>query len=247
MRLQGQNLTASILLPQGRNGPAFLAFPNFNVFFEWNQSFVYVTTAAYFATRLQGAPVYDPGNPSPALGEGDMKALQKKAVRARPRRRRNRRNSGREDEGGSPEGADTPRIARRRLADARSAERALIQKISGRRGPMSLGRPCTPVTRKQSAVGREVPDGGQRRQNQQCSDEVAHLEKSPRTHTKPPRDFGDCGQNRAARWQSTRLCRLIPVNTPVPKRKLRTPVGDREWQPLREAKGRGAESAFRPV
>lgn len=76
--LPGVNLQASILLPQGRNGPAFLAYPNFNVFFEWNQSFVYVTTAAYFATRLEGAPVYDAGNPSPALGEAQMKALQQK-------------------------------------------------------------------------------------------------------------------------------------------------------------------------
>ena len=78
--LQGPNLPSSILLPQGRNGPAFLAYPNFNVFFEWNQSFVYVTTAAYFATRLEGAPVYDAGNPSPALGEREMKALQQKLV-----------------------------------------------------------------------------------------------------------------------------------------------------------------------
>ncbi len=72
------NLQSSILLPQGRNGPAFLAYPNFEVFFEWNQSFVYVTTAAYFATRLEGAPVYNAGNPSPALGEAAMKSLQQK-------------------------------------------------------------------------------------------------------------------------------------------------------------------------
>jgi lytic murein transglycosylase len=78
--LQGANLPASILLPQGRNGPAFLAYPNFNVFFEWNQSFVYVTTAAYFATRLEGAPVYDAGNPSPPLSESQMKALQTRLV-----------------------------------------------------------------------------------------------------------------------------------------------------------------------
>ena len=76
--LSGPSLPASILLPQGRGGPAFLAYPNFDVFFEWNQSFVYVTTAAYFATRLEGAPVYDAGNPSPALSEGQMKALQQK-------------------------------------------------------------------------------------------------------------------------------------------------------------------------
>ena len=69
---------ASVLLPMGRNGPAFLAYPNYRVYFEWNQSFVYVTTAAYFATRLSGAPVFDPGNPSAGLSDRDMKALQKK-------------------------------------------------------------------------------------------------------------------------------------------------------------------------
>lgn len=71
-------LQASVLLPQGRNGPAFLAYPNFNVFFEWNQSFVYVLTAAYFATRLEGAPVYDAGQPSPALSGEQIKILQDK-------------------------------------------------------------------------------------------------------------------------------------------------------------------------
>ncbi|MBO6792055.1 MAG: lytic murein transglycosylase [Dinoroseobacter sp.] len=72
------DLQASLILPEGRNGPAFLGYPNFQIYFEWNQSFVYVTSAAYFATRLLGAPVFDPGNPSPVLGEGEMKALQTK-------------------------------------------------------------------------------------------------------------------------------------------------------------------------
>ena len=64
------------MLPQGRNGPAFLAYPNFEVYFEWNKSFVYVTTAAYFATRLEGAPVYDAGNPDTGLSQDQMKRLQ---------------------------------------------------------------------------------------------------------------------------------------------------------------------------
>lgn len=72
------NLPASILIPQGRKGPAFIAYPNFNVYFEWNQSFVYVMTAAYFATRLEGAPVFDAGNPEPGLDGPQMKRLQKK-------------------------------------------------------------------------------------------------------------------------------------------------------------------------
>ncbi|MCK5725970.1 MAG: lytic murein transglycosylase [Thiotrichaceae bacterium] len=51
------HLGSSLLLPMGRNGPAFIAYPNFyNVYFEWNSSVVYATTAAYFATRLAGAP-----------------------------------------------------------------------------------------------------------------------------------------------------------------------------------------------
>lgn len=72
------NLEASLLLPQGRKGPAFLAYPNFRVYFEWNKSFVYVTTAAYFATRLEGAKPYIAGKPDPALTGAQMKQLQKK-------------------------------------------------------------------------------------------------------------------------------------------------------------------------
>ena len=71
-------LPASLVLPQGRRGPAFLAYPNFHVYFEWNQSFTYVLTAAYFATRLQGAPVYDAGTPDTGLDGNQMKALQSK-------------------------------------------------------------------------------------------------------------------------------------------------------------------------
>ena len=34
-------------------------------------------TAAYFGTRLQGAPVYDAGNPDPGLSGDQMKRLQR--------------------------------------------------------------------------------------------------------------------------------------------------------------------------
>ena len=67
-----------MLLPQGRGGPAFLAYPNFSVLFNWNKSMVYVTTAAYFATRIEGALPYAAGNPDPALELDQMKALQEK-------------------------------------------------------------------------------------------------------------------------------------------------------------------------
>ena len=72
------NLPANVVLPQGRNGPAFLAYPNFDVYFEWNQSFIYVTTAAYFATRLEGAPIFDAGMPDVGLTPPEMKLLQQR-------------------------------------------------------------------------------------------------------------------------------------------------------------------------
>lgn len=59
--LPSDGLAASLILPMGRNGPAFLAYPNFRVYTEWNQSLIYATTAAYLATRLAGAPRVSPG------------------------------------------------------------------------------------------------------------------------------------------------------------------------------------------
>jgi lytic murein transglycosylase len=72
------NLPAALVLPQGRKGPAFLTYPNFKIYLEWNQSFIYTTSAAYFATRLSGAPPYQKGNPDPGLDDAGMKALQSK-------------------------------------------------------------------------------------------------------------------------------------------------------------------------
>ena len=71
-------LPAALVLPQGRNGPAFLTYPNFNIYLEWNQSFIYTTSAAYFATRLMGAPAYQKGNPDAGLDDAAMRALQTK-------------------------------------------------------------------------------------------------------------------------------------------------------------------------
>jgi lytic murein transglycosylase len=79
--LPSGNLRASIILPQGHKGPAFMVFHNFRVLFEWNQSFIYITTAAYFATRMSGAPVYQAGNPDTGLDQTQMRQLQEKLSR----------------------------------------------------------------------------------------------------------------------------------------------------------------------
>lgn len=77
-QLDDGRLEASVIVPQGKDGPAFIAYPNFRVYFEWNQSFTYVLTAAYFGTRLEGAPVYDARNPATGLSGDQMKRLQAK-------------------------------------------------------------------------------------------------------------------------------------------------------------------------
>jgi hypothetical protein len=80
--LPADNMPAALILPMGRNGPAFLAYPNFHVFLEWNESFIYATTAAYFATRLAGAPRVSPGNgPVAPFGFQEIKQLQELLVR----------------------------------------------------------------------------------------------------------------------------------------------------------------------
>lgn len=75
-----KNLEASLLLPHGRNGPAFFALPNFLIYFEWNRSMVYATTSAFFATLLSGEPMYLDGTPSRALSGDEVIALQTKLV-----------------------------------------------------------------------------------------------------------------------------------------------------------------------
>ncbi|MDO6963540.1 lytic murein transglycosylase [Rhizobium alvei] len=71
-------LPAALVLPQGRFGPAFLTYPNFGIYLEWNQSFIYTTSAAYFATRLAGAEPYIKGQPQEGLSSDAMKELQTK-------------------------------------------------------------------------------------------------------------------------------------------------------------------------
>ena len=76
--LPRESKTASLIIPQGRKGPKFLAFSNFHVFFEWNKSFIYVLTAAQFANQLEGSPPFSPGNPDKGLNKNQMKLLQVK-------------------------------------------------------------------------------------------------------------------------------------------------------------------------
>jgi lytic murein transglycosylase len=68
---------ASLFLPMGKDGPAFLAYPNFDVYLQWNNSLVYSATAAYFATRLAGAPPVGRGtSATDKLSVAEVKQVQ---------------------------------------------------------------------------------------------------------------------------------------------------------------------------
>jgi len=78
--LPADELPAALVLPMGRGGPAFLAYPNFDIYLKWNKSLVYSLTAAYFSTRLAGAPPIDMGSPQPGLDLDQTKRLQQRLL-----------------------------------------------------------------------------------------------------------------------------------------------------------------------
>jgi lytic murein transglycosylase len=81
--LPNDNLPASLLLPMGRTGPAFLAYANFAAYTEWNNSLIYSTTAGYLASRIAGAaPLRRPAVPVAQLPFNEIKELQQLLVRA---------------------------------------------------------------------------------------------------------------------------------------------------------------------
>jgi lytic murein transglycosylase len=81
--LPNDELPASLLLPMGRMGPAFLAYANFAAYTEWNNSLIYSTTAAYLATRIAGAPpMRRPAGAIAQLPFSEIKELQQLLVRA---------------------------------------------------------------------------------------------------------------------------------------------------------------------
>jgi lytic murein transglycosylase len=81
--LPSDDLPASVLLPMGRSGPAFLAYANFAAYTEWNNSLIYSTTAGYLATRIAGAaPLHRPAAPVVQLPFNELRELQQLLVRA---------------------------------------------------------------------------------------------------------------------------------------------------------------------
>jgi lytic murein transglycosylase len=81
--LPNDEMPASLLLPMGRNGPAFLAYANFAAYTEWNNSLIYSTTAGYLASRIAGAaPLRRPAVAVAQLPFNELRELQQLLVRA---------------------------------------------------------------------------------------------------------------------------------------------------------------------
>src|SRR5258707_6236237 len=81
--LPNDNLPASLLLPMGRMGPAFLAYQNFAAYTEWNNSLIYSITAGYLATRIAGSPpMLRPSATIAQLPFAELRELQQLLVRA---------------------------------------------------------------------------------------------------------------------------------------------------------------------
>jgi lytic murein transglycosylase len=75
--LAADAMPASLVLPVGRFGPAFLAYDNFQAYLKWNQSLNYSLTAAYYANRLDGAPPMNKGGGNvPKISFEETRELQ---------------------------------------------------------------------------------------------------------------------------------------------------------------------------
>ena len=71
------SIPASLVIPVGRFGPAFLAYDNFQAYLKWNQSLNYSLTAAYYSTRIDGAPLMNKGGGNiPRISQEETRELQ---------------------------------------------------------------------------------------------------------------------------------------------------------------------------
>lgn len=71
-------LPATLLLPAGHRGPAFLVYPNFDVILGWNRSEYYALAVGHLADRIGGAgPLHTPlPSDAPRLSRDEVMQLQ---------------------------------------------------------------------------------------------------------------------------------------------------------------------------
>jgi membrane-bound lytic murein transglycosylase B len=72
-------MQASVLVPAGHSGPAFLVYPNFDVILRWNRSEYYALAVGLLADRLIGAGplVRSPSSDETALSRNAVENMQR--------------------------------------------------------------------------------------------------------------------------------------------------------------------------
>lgn len=77
--LAAEDIEAALVVPAGHEGPAFLAYQNFNVIMGWNRSEFYAIAVGHLADRIAGAGGLQnpPPEDTPALARDDIMALQR--------------------------------------------------------------------------------------------------------------------------------------------------------------------------
>lgn len=73
------DMAASVLVPAGHSGPAFLVYPNFHVILQWNRSEYYALAVGLMADRLIGAGplVRSPSTDEAALSRDAVENMQR--------------------------------------------------------------------------------------------------------------------------------------------------------------------------
>jgi membrane-bound lytic murein transglycosylase B len=78
-KLPAEDMQATLLLPAGHNGPAFLAYRNFKVIMGWNRSEFYALSVGHLADRINGAGRLLVAPPDqPRLSIAQVQALQER-------------------------------------------------------------------------------------------------------------------------------------------------------------------------
>src|SRR5262249_39776495 len=81
--LPDDTVPASLLLPMGRFGPAFLAYDNFQVYLKWTTRLASAPPAASCAPRTAGAPAMTrPPGPVPTVTAEEVAEIQRLLIKA---------------------------------------------------------------------------------------------------------------------------------------------------------------------
>ena len=75
--LPSSTMNASLILPMGYNGPAFLAYRNFRAILKWNHSILYALSVGHLSDRLAGTrKLFAEPITEPSLSRDDIKFIQ---------------------------------------------------------------------------------------------------------------------------------------------------------------------------